>query len=214
MVTKQPLGGKANFGGQRFGEMEVWALEAYGAAHMLQEILTVKSDDVVGRQKAYDSIAKGTNSSEPGIPEAFKVLVKELQALALDVRVITEDNTEISLKEYSEEEIDYDLAQQKEEEKSEFNLEDVLGGLTTSINEDINGGVYEPTLDTAEDDDVDVFGGSYAGDNNKDNEVDFMSGLNSLLADLKDTDDEEEDNDGISSVISVLEQDIDDDDKE
>ena len=134
--------------------------------------------------------------------------------MALDVRVITEDNTEISLKEYSEEDIDLDLAQQRaEEEKSEFNLEDVLGGLTTSINEDI-GGVYEPALDTAEDDDDDVFGGSYAGDNNKDNEVDFMSGLNSLLADLKDSDEEEEDNDGISSVISVLEQDIDDDDKE
>ena len=210
MVTKQPLGGKANFGGQRFGEMEVWALEAYGAAHMLQEILTVKSDDVVGRQKAYDSIAKGTNTSEPGIPEAFKVLVKELQALALDVRVITDDNTEISLKDYSEEEIDYDLAQQKEEEKKEFDITDVLGGLTASLEGDINGGVYEPELDIAEDDDVDIFGtGAHASDNNK--EID-LSGLDSLLADLKDSDEEEnEEKDNLTSLYETLEHDIDGD---
>jgi DNA-directed RNA polymerase subunit beta len=90
LVTQQPLGGKAQFGGQRFGEMEVWALEAYGAAHTLQEILTVKSDDVVGRTKMYESIVKGENALEPGMPESFNVLVKELQSLALDVELVKE----------------------------------------------------------------------------------------------------------------------------
>ncbi|OJV65734.1 MAG: DNA-directed RNA polymerase subunit beta [Clostridiales bacterium 38-18] len=97
LVTQQPLGGKAQFGGQRFGEMEVWALEAYGAAHTLQEILTVKSDDVVGRVKAYEAIVKGENIPEPGIPESFKVLIKELQALALDVKVLRDDAGEIEI---------------------------------------------------------------------------------------------------------------------
>jgi DNA-directed RNA polymerase subunit beta len=97
LVTQQPLGGKAQFGGQRFGEMEVWALEAYGAAHTLQEILTVKSDDVVGRVKAYEAIVKGENIPEPGIPESFKVLIKELQALALDVKVLRDDSGEIEI---------------------------------------------------------------------------------------------------------------------
>ena len=95
LVTQQPLGGKAQFGGQRFGEMEVWALEAYGASYTLQEILTVKSDDVVGRVKTYEAIIKGDNIPEPGIPESFKVLLKELQSLALDVRVLRDDNTEV-----------------------------------------------------------------------------------------------------------------------
>ena len=102
LVTQQPLGGKAQFGGQRFGEMEVWALEAYGAAYTLQEILTVKSDDVVGRVKTYEAIIKGENIPEPGIPESFKVLLKELQALALDVRLLDEDGSEVHLKETSE----------------------------------------------------------------------------------------------------------------
>ncbi len=102
MVTQQPLGGKAQFGGQRFGEMEVWALEAYGAAHILQEILTVKSDDIVGRVKTYESIVKGNNISEPGIPEAFKVLLKELQSLALDVKVLTENNEELVIREFED----------------------------------------------------------------------------------------------------------------
>ena len=104
LVTQQPLGGKAQFGGQRFGEMEVWALEAYGAAYTLQEILTVKSDDVVGRVKTYESIVKGENIPKPGIPESFKVLIKELQSLALDVRVIGEDGEEIDLKQDLDEE--------------------------------------------------------------------------------------------------------------
>ncbi len=99
LVTQQPLGGKAQFGGQRFGEMEVWALEAYGASHTLQEILTVKSDDVVGRVKTYESIVKGENVPEPGIPESFKVLIKELQSLALDVKVLRDESTEIEIKE-------------------------------------------------------------------------------------------------------------------
>ena len=90
LVTQQPLGGKAQFGGQRFGEMEVWALEAYGAAHTLQEILTIKSDDVVGRVKAYEAIVKGENIPKPGIPESFKVLMKEFQSLGLDVNILND----------------------------------------------------------------------------------------------------------------------------
>ena len=108
--TQLSVGGKSQFGGQRFGEMEVWALEAYGAANGLQEILTVKSDDVVGRVKTYESIVKGSNVSEPGIPESFKVLVKELQALALDVKILTEDRDEVKLRDYSDEEMEFDNA--------------------------------------------------------------------------------------------------------
>jgi DNA-directed RNA polymerase subunit beta len=98
LVTQQPLGGKAQFGGQRFGEMEVWALEAYGAAYTLQEILTVKSDDVVGRVKTFEAIVKGRNVPKPGIPDSFKVLIKELRSLSLDVRVLDRHNNEIDLK--------------------------------------------------------------------------------------------------------------------
>ena len=119
LVTQQPLGGKAQFGGQRFGEMEVWALEAYGAAHILQEILTVKSDDIVGRVKTYESIVKGENISEPGIPEAFKVLLKELQSLALDVKVLTESGDELVIREFEDEEPAEFEASKKEALKSE-----------------------------------------------------------------------------------------------
>ncbi|MBR5380723.1 MAG: DNA-directed RNA polymerase subunit beta [Clostridia bacterium] len=105
LVTQQPLGGKAQFGGQRFGEMEVWALEAYGASHVLQEILTVKSDDVVGRVKTYEAIVKGENIPEPGVPESFKVLIKELQSLALDIKVLTGDKQEIILRELEDEDL-------------------------------------------------------------------------------------------------------------
>mgnify|MGYP003288996999 CR=1 FL=1 len=108
LVTQQPLGGKAQFGGQRFGEMEVWALEAYGAAYTLQEILTVKSDDLTGRRKTYEAIVKGLNIPKPGVPESFKVLIKELQALALDVRVLDEDGEEIDIKNGFEND-DYDV---------------------------------------------------------------------------------------------------------
>ena len=107
LVTQQPLGGKAQFGGQRFGEMEVWALEAYGAAYTLQEILTVKSDDVTGRVKTYEAIVKGHNVPKPGVPESFKVLVKELQSLCLDIRVLDEEGNEIELKDEDEDEISY-----------------------------------------------------------------------------------------------------------
>ena len=105
LVTQQPLGGKAQFGGQRFGEMEVWALEAYGASYTLQEILTVKSDDVVGRVKAYEAIVKGNNIPEPGVPESFKVLIKELQSIALDIKVLSGDSKEIDIRDEEEEEI-------------------------------------------------------------------------------------------------------------
>ncbi|HET7616703.1 MAG TPA: DNA-directed RNA polymerase subunit beta, partial [Bacillales bacterium] len=103
LVTQQPLGGKAQFGGQRFGEMEVWALEAYGAAYTLQEILTVKSDDVVGRVKAYESIVKGENVPEPGVPESFKVLIKELQSLGMDVKILSGNEQEIEMREIDDE---------------------------------------------------------------------------------------------------------------
>ena len=116
LVTQQPLGGKAQFGGQRFGEMEVWALEAYGASYTLQEMLTVKSDDVVGRVKTYEAIVKGENIPEPGVPESFRVLIKELQSLGLDVKLYTEDNTELEIKEGAT--LDYD------NEKYAYNLEE------------------------------------------------------------------------------------------
>ena len=102
MITQQPLGGKAQFGGQRFGEMEVWALEAYGAAYCLQELLTIKSDDVLGRVKVYEAIVKGENIPEPGIPESFKVLIKEMQALCLNVEVLAADGAEIEMRELDE----------------------------------------------------------------------------------------------------------------
>ena len=109
LVTQQPLGGKAQFGGQRFGEMEVWALEAYGASHILQEILTVKSDDIVGRVKAYEAIVRGENTLEAGIPESFRVLVKELEGLALGVEILSEDERQIILSEEDIPELPLDL---------------------------------------------------------------------------------------------------------
>ncbi len=129
LVTQQPLGGKAQFGGQRFGEMEVWALEAYGAAYTLQEILTVKSDDVIGRVKAYEAIIKGQNIPTPGVPESFKVLIRELQSLALDVRVLDEDGNEIVLKDSSAEEIE--------------NMRNVVAAdVGETVNDGISGGFY------------------------------------------------------------------------
>jgi DNA-directed RNA polymerase subunit beta len=129
LVTQQPLGGKAQFGGQRFGEMEVWALEAYGAAYTLQEILTVKSDDVVGRVKTYESIVKGENVPEPGIPESFKVLIKELQSLALDVKVFTDESQEIMIRESSEDDDIDDLnvnIEGREDEEIDMDYDDDL----------------------------------------------------------------------------------------
>ena len=141
LVTQQPLGGKAQFGGQRFGEMEVWALEAYGAAYTLQEILTIKSDDVVGRVKAYEAIVKGENIPEPGVPESFKVLVKELQALGLDVRLFSEDNKELELKEHIEDGIDYEDV----EKDRALTEDDVL------IHEDLEDGYEEEEMVDNED---------------------------------------------------------------
>ena len=130
LITQQPLGGKALFGGQRFGEMEVWALEAYGASHVLQEMLTVKSDDVVGRVKTFEAIVKGEPISEPGIPESFKVLVKELQALALDVKILTENDEEIDLPELSQDEHD--------KPSMEKDVENDLKNVTLDLDELIN----------------------------------------------------------------------------
>ena len=126
LVTQQPLGGKAQFGGQRFGEMEVWALEAYGASHILQEVLTVKSDDIMGRQKIFDSIIKSNVATEPGIPEAFKVLKKEIQALGLDVKLFSEGDEEIHLPESYDDERDYEPAAHSvgKEETKEVSLDD------------------------------------------------------------------------------------------
>ncbi len=143
LVTQQPLGGKAQFGGQRFGEMEVWALEAYGAAYTLQEILTVKSDDVVGRVKTYEAIVKGQNVPTPGIPESFKVLVKELQSLGLDVKVLDKDNEEIDLKQSFDD--DDDIGLQHMDDEVLNNLVEVEG--------DLEGyGVEHAELDDAEED--------------------------------------------------------------
>ena len=138
LVTQQPLGGKAQFGGQRFGEMEVWALEAYGAANTLQEMLTVKSDDVVGRLKTYESIVKNENVAEPGIPESFKVLIKELQGLALDIKVLTEDKQEIGLKDIVEDDrdlVDVRPERKKAQEEIEVDLEEITA-------EDLGESVY------------------------------------------------------------------------
>ncbi len=138
LVTQQPLGGKAQFGGQRFGEMEVWALYAYGAANILQEIMTVKSDDVVGRVKTYESIVKGLNMSEPGVPESFKVLIKELQALALDVKVLTEDKVEIGIKDLIEDEFDEpeEKGRFKHYEAGELNFNDEIDLMGDDMFED------------------------------------------------------------------------------
>ena len=141
LVTQQPLGGKAQFGGQRFGEMEVWALEAYGAAHTLQEILTVKSDDVVGRVKTYEAIVKGENVPEPGVPESFKVLIKELQSLGLDVKLYSEDNRELELKENIDEGIDFNLEREKPSLQEETILE----------NDELENSYIEEDIDDSED---------------------------------------------------------------
>lgn len=131
LVTQQPLGGKAQFGGQRFGEMEVWALEAYGASHTLQEILTVKSDDVVGRVKTYESIVKGENIPEPGVPESFKVLIKELQSLALDVKVLSEENEVIAIKESIDDDVEDLGADMESREDMDFASLPYKGGVQT-----------------------------------------------------------------------------------
>ena len=159
LVTQQPLGGKAQFGGQRFGEMEVWALEAYGAAYTLQEILTVKSDDVVGRVKTYESIVKGQNIPKPGVPESFKVLIKELQSLGLDVKVLDEANEEIDLKQSFDDDDDIGLGSPviSDEEDTDFENDTVADDLTGFGLEDENGDAIADDIDefTSDDDEFD-----------------------------------------------------------
>ena len=164
LVTQQPLGGKAQFGGQRFGEMEVWALEAYGAAYTLQEILTVKSDDVVGRVKTYEAIVKGENIPEPGIPESFKVLIKEMQSLALDVKVLNEAGEEVELQESYEYEGAPDLEKIISEDTAKSStdeyLEDGSGFMEEKTDgEDENDDAFAPEEDDDMmfDDDADDF---------------------------------------------------------
>jgi DNA-directed RNA polymerase subunit beta len=195
LVTQQPLGGKAQFGGQRFGEMEVWALEAYGAAHTLQEILTVKSDDVVGRVKTYEAIVKGENIPEPGAPEAFKVLIKELQSLALDVKVMSKEEEEMEIKEEIEDDaegLDINLegregpeepdeaaeADEITDDDLDFDLDAIaaIPGLDEDSSEDSEDEEDEDMLEDAEEDII--------GD--EDLDEDFLEDL-----DLDDDEDEE-----------------------
>ena len=195
LVTQQPLGGKAQFGGQRFGEMEVWALEAYGAAYTLQEILTVKSDDVVGRVKTYESIVKGENIPEPGVPESFKVLVKELQSLALDIKVLDKDDNEIILRESIDddpEDLPVNIAGIEEDE----NL------LNSDIENDEDDDLFSDVDDILGDDDSD------------DNEI--ANALDALLSggsNDSDFDGDYMDSDDIESLDLIAEEeDFDDDD--
>ena len=161
VITQQPLGGKAQFGGQRFGEMEVWALEAYGAAYTLQEMLTIKSDDVVGRVKTYEAIVKGENIPEPGVPEGFKVLIKELQSLGLDVRLYSKDDKELELTENIEDGIDFNLEENKPLVTKEELMEEDL------LDQDMLLDEEEPEEDEElkEDDNFDDLGSDLAEDN-------------------------------------------------
>ena len=193
LVTQQPLGGKAQFGGQRFGEMEVWALEAYGAAHILQEILTVKSDDIVGRVKTYESIVRGENISEPGIPEAFKVLLKELQSLALDVKVLTESGDELIIREVEEEEDAADTAASRRDSLKDEELEEL--DFSVDDDEDEEGDFDMKSIFEDEDDDEDGFNITESDDDDEfadDDEDDETFGFGKLFEDEDDSFDDEE----------------------
>ncbi len=155
LVTQQPLGGKAQFGGQRFGEMEVWALEAYGAAYTLQEILTVKSDDIVGRVKTYESIVKGENIPKPGIPESFKVLIKEMQSLGLDIKVMGKNNEEIELKDTDAD--DYDEPSMDTVEEFKRNMVDDRKEESGFVPEDDSDSIFDDEPDTVDDAELDEF---------------------------------------------------------
>ena len=170
LVTQQPLGGKAQFGGQRFGEMEVWALEAYGAAYTLQEMLTVKSDDVVGRVKTYEAIVKGENVPEPGVPESFKVLIKELQSLGLDVRLYSEQNEELELQEHIDEGIDYeeakigeDVLQQNELDENYIEIDEDTEEILLDVDEEAMDD--DELFTELDDDDTEIFDTDLAEDN-------------------------------------------------
>ena len=158
LVTQQPLGGKAQFGGQRFGEMEVWALEAYGAAYTLQELLTVKSDDVVGRVKAYEKIVKGENIPEPGVPESFKVLLKELQSIGLDVKILNENQEEVAIKELDDED---------EVNENEEAIQDVMGETVATEEVEEQARDVEELIHAGQDDDVIADLGIYESSNNE-----------------------------------------------
>ncbi len=171
LVTQQPLGGKAQFGGQRFGEMEVWALEAYGAAYTLQEMLTVKSDDVVGRVKTYEAIVKGENVPEPGVPESFKVLIKELQSLGLDIRLYSQDDEELEIKEHIDEGIDYeeakigeDVLEQNDLDENYIEIDEDNEPMLLDVDEDIMDD-DELFTELDDDDDAEIFGTDLAEDN-------------------------------------------------
>ena len=177
LVTQQPLGGKAQFGGQRFGEMEVWALEAYGAAYTLQEILTVKSDDVVGRVKTYEAIVKGQNIPTPGIPESFKVLIKELQSLALDVKVLDKDNNEIDLRQNFDEDDDVGLNADSDSEFNEKNVMTTMDGYMLDGDDEDEDNMFDERgiVNDKDDADEDMFGedsdyegGDFFGDSDDD----------------------------------------------
>ncbi len=191
LVTQQPLGGKAQFGGQRFGEMEVWALEAYGAAHILQEILTVKSDDIVGRVKTYESIVKGNNISEPGIPEAFKVLLKELQSLALDVKVLTESGEELIIHELDEDDEAIPNARVREAEDKEKEIPEEELELTSHGDEEEEEELGDISLFDEGDDEDDFAGKDLFSDEDMDDFGDDDLGDKFTLFD--DDDDEDKD---------------------
>ncbi len=218
LVTQQPLGGKAQFGGQRFGEMEVWALEAYGAAHVLQEILTVKSDDVVGRTKTYESIVRGSNTSEPGIPEAFKVLLMEMRALALDVSVLTESGEELKIGEMDEADI---LSDTKKFDDSAEGGEIDFGKMSEAeddiadddLSEDIGEVIFDHKDEGfegdsfAEDESVDSDFASLLGETDEEPDLIFEDDEESENADEADAEDEDEEEDGFDDLGDLVDED-------
>jgi len=206
LVTQQPLGGKAQFGGQRFGEMEVWALEAYGAAYTLQEILTVKSDDIVGRVKTYEAIVKGENVPEPGVPESFKVLLKELQALALDVRVLLADQTEVEIKEMIDDidDLNVNIAgfEDDYEEEGSFIHKSAERPQAEHVLDDFEDAAEEPEDGADEEDPFDkafkVSGRAFPDDELAEDPLD-----DDLFKDLADDEDEEDDLDGLDDDLGL-----------
>ena len=199
LVTQQPLGGKAQFGGQRFGEMEVWALEAYGAAYTLQEILTVKSDDVVGRVKTYESIVKGENVPEPGIPESFKVLIKELQSLALDIKVLDKEGNEIELGEYSDEdEVVNPLTVNIEGSEDSVNPNVASSSVYSSKSGDLD---EDSAFEFEETDDDDLFELDNDGD---EDELDDFDDFDDLDDEVSEAEEAEDDFDDIIEDLDAL----------
>ena len=205
LVTQQPLGGKAQFGGQRFGEMEVWALEGYGASHVLQEILTVKSDDINGRVKTYEAIVKGKNIPEPGIPESFKVLVKELQSLLLDVKVLDQDDNEMEL----------------DDEDDFMNEREIIAGDFKSMDTDykddeefVNFFDEEASKGTDEDeDDIDYDEDDVDEDDyDEDDDEDIEEDIDEDFEDIDEEDLDMDDDLDIGSDIDEIDEDLDLDD--